>query len=126
VGIFDTEFEGAYANHLLWAKHIGVTHHTSGAHATGGGIIEVVRNGPRLDLRGLWTDFRWPLAASLRRSTARRAISRCKAHGRIRFTHRHGAGQDLPPMRTTIEGSLARDRFTFTRVDVDLYGGHAT
>jgi len=34
--------------------------------------------------------------------------------------------QDLPPMRTTIEGSLARDRFTFTRVDVDLYGDTPT
>ena len=29
-------------------------------------------------------------------------------------------------MPTTIQGALARDRFTFTKGDVDLYGGHAT
>jgi autotransporter translocation and assembly factor TamB len=34
--------------------------------------------------------------------------------------------RDLPPMPATIDGSLAKDRFTFTKGDVDLYGGHAT
>ncbi|HEV7444796.1 MAG TPA: hypothetical protein VGO18_19530, partial [Steroidobacteraceae bacterium] len=127
VGIFDTEFQGAYANHVLWAKHIGITHHTSGAHATGGGTIEVVRNGPRLDLRGTWNDFRWPLAGkvapfhsssgdfTLQGTWPYSVHATCMAQAR-----------DLPPMPTTIDGSLARDRFTFTSADVDLYGGHAT
>jgi translocation and assembly module TamB len=34
--------------------------------------------------------------------------------------------RDLPPMPTTIDGNLAKDRFTFTKADVALYGGHAT
>ena len=57
VGIFDTEFEGAYSNHVLWAKHIGITHRTSGAHVSSGGTIEVVKNGPRLEIgRASWRE----------------------------------------------------------------------
>jgi translocation and assembly module TamB len=127
VGLFDTEFEGAYSNHVLWAKHIGITHRTSGAHATGGGTIEVVRNGPRLDLRGTWNDFRWPLAgkvAPFHSSSGDFTLAGVWPYS----VHASGMAQarDLPPMPTTIDGSLARDRFTFTKADVDLYGGHAT
>ncbi|MFL6604623.1 MAG: translocation/assembly module TamB domain-containing protein [Steroidobacteraceae bacterium] len=127
VGLFDTEFEGAYANHILWAKHIGITHRTTGAHATGGGTIEVVKNGPRLDLRGAWNDFRWPLSGKV--APFHSASGDFTLQGTWPYSV-HGTGmaqaRDLPPMPTTIDGSLAKDRFTFTKADVDLYGGHAT
>src|SRR5262249_11951609 len=45
-GIFEGEFEGAYAHHILWAKHIGLIHRGSGAHASAGGTIEVIKGGP--------------------------------------------------------------------------------
>src|SRR5262249_55594284 len=64
-GIFDAEFEGAFANHILWARHIGITHRGSGGHANAGGTIEVVKDGPRLDLRGNWQDFQWPLVGKV-------------------------------------------------------------
>ena len=127
VGLFDTEFEGAYSNHVLWAKHIGITHRTSGAHAKAGGSIEVVRNGPRLDLRGTWTDFRWPLAGKV--APFHSSSGDFTLQGTWPYSvHATGMAQarDLPPMPATIDGSLARDRFTFTKADVDLYGGHAT
>jgi translocation and assembly module TamB len=127
VGVFDTEFEGAYSNHVVWAKHIGITHRTSGAHAKGGGSIEVVRNGPRLDLRGTWTDFRWPLAGKA--APFHSSSGDFTLQGTWPYSvHATGMAQarDLPPMPTTIDGSLAKDRFTFTKGDVDLYGGHAT
>jgi translocation and assembly module TamB len=127
VGTFDTEFEGAYSNHVLWAKHIGITHHASGAHVSSGGTIEVVKNGPRLDLRGTWHDFRWPLTAKIvpfHSSSGEFTLGGTWPYA----VHATGVAQarDLPPMPTTIDGSLAKDRFTFTKGDVDLYGGHAT
>jgi translocation and assembly module TamB len=127
VGIFDTQFEGAYSNHILWAKHIDITHHTSGAHAAAGGTIEVVRNGPRLDLRGNWHDLRWPLIGKevpFHSSSGEFTVGGTWPYA----VHATGMAQarDLPPMQTTLDGALAKDRFTFTRGDVDLYGGHAT
>lgn len=126
-GIFDTDFEGAYSNHVLWAKHIGITHRGSGAHTTGAGTIEVVKNGPLLDLRGTWHDFRWPLVGKVvpfHSSTGEFTLSGTWPYS----IHATGMAQarDLPPMPTTIDGSLARDRFTFNKADIDLYGGHAT
>jgi translocation and assembly module TamB len=125
-GIFDTEFEGAYSNHILWAKHIGVTHHTSGAHVSSGGTIEVIKYGPRLDLRGTWHDFRWPLIGKMvpfHSSSGEFTLGGTWPYS----VHASGMAQarDLPPMQTTILGALARDRFTLSKGDVDLYGGHA-
>ncbi|MBS0421602.1 MAG: translocation/assembly module TamB domain-containing protein [Proteobacteria bacterium] len=126
-GLFDSEFEGAYSNHVLWAKHIGVTHRESGAHASAGGTIEVVKNGPRLNLRGTWQNFRWPLVgkvAPFHSSTGEYTLEGTWPYS----VHATGMAQakELPPMQTTIVGELAKDRFTFTQGDVDLYGGHAT
>ena len=126
-GIFDTEFEGAYSNHVLWAKHIGITHHASGAHVTSGGTIQVVKGGPRLDLHGTWHDFRWPLVGKVvpfHSSSGEFTLDGTWPYA----VHATGMAQarDLPPMPTTIDGTLAKDRFSFTRGDIDLYGGHAT
>ena len=127
VGLFDSEFAGAYNNHVLWAKHIDITHRSSGAHATGGGTIEVVKNGPRLNLRGTWHNFQWPLVGKdipFHSSTGEYTLEGTWPYS----VHASGMAQakELPPMPTTIQGALARDRFTFTKGDVDLYGGHAT
>jgi autotransporter translocation and assembly factor TamB len=127
VGRFDSEFAGAYNNHVLWAKHIDITHRSSGAHATAGGTIEVVKNGPRLNLRGTWHNFQWPLVGKdipFHSSTGEFTLA-----GTWPYTVRASGmaqAKALPPMPTSIQGLLARDRFTFTTGDVDLYGGHAT
>jgi translocation and assembly module TamB len=126
VGTFDTEFEGAYSNHILWAKHIGITHRTSGAHVSSGGTIEVVKNGPRLGLRGTWHDFRWPLIGKV--VPFHSPSGEFTLAGTWPYSvHATGMAQarDFPPLPTTIEGALAKDRFTFTKGDIDLYGGHA-
>jgi len=126
-GIFDTEFEGAYSDHVVWAKHIGITHRTSGAHTTASGTIEVIKNGPLLDLRGTWRDFRWPLVGKL--VPFHSPSGDFTLGGTWPYSvHATGLAQarDLPVMPTTIDGSLAKDRFTFKQADIDLYGGHAT
>src|SRR5262249_24816355 len=121
VGVFDAEFDGACANHILWAKHIGIKHRGSGAHAVGRGTIEVVKNGPRLDLRGSWTNFQWPLVGNV--------VPFHSSDGDFTLAgtwpyvvHASGMAQarDLPPMPTSVDGTLAKDRFTFTRGEIDL------
>ena len=127
VGAFDATFEGAYADHVLWAKHIELTHLASQAHAAGAGTITVVRGGPRLDLRGTWRDFRWPLigpAAPVHSPSGDYTIAGTWPYA----IHAHGTGiiRDLPPMPMTVDGHLAKDRFTFESANVGLYGGRAT
>ena len=60
-GMFDAQFAGSYAEHVLTARHMQVRHRASGARASGSGTIAIVDHGPRLDLSGNWNDFRWPL-----------------------------------------------------------------
>ena len=55
-------------------------HVASGAHATAAGTIAIVDNGPRLDLKGSWEQFRWPLDGPRSRGAQRRAVpSPCRA-----------------------------------------------
>lgn len=60
-GIFDTIFEGSYAERTVTADRIDITHRSSKANATGKGTIGIVPNGPQLQLEGHWKSFRWPL-----------------------------------------------------------------
>ncbi|HUI60734.1 MAG TPA: translocation/assembly module TamB domain-containing protein, partial [Steroidobacteraceae bacterium] len=126
VGSFDAAFAGAYANHVLTATHMELTHHDTGAHAEGAGTIEVVRNGPRLDLHGTWHEFRWPLIG--------RDVPFHSASGEYRVSgtwpysvslNGMATVRDLPEMPARVEGNLAKDRFTFNSADADLYDGHA-
>src|SRR6202030_3440220 len=58
-GVFDAHFSGSYADRVLTAKHMELRHPGSGARASGAGTIGI--DGPRLDLSGEVSDFRWPL-----------------------------------------------------------------
>jgi translocation and assembly module TamB len=127
VGVFDTSFEGAYSNHTLWMKHVEITHRKSGAHVTGGGTLQVVKNGPRMALHGSWHDFQWPLAGKV--IPFHSASADFTIDGTWPYSiHASGMARvrDLPPMPATIDGSLAKDNFSFTKADIDLYDGHAT
>jgi translocation and assembly module TamB len=126
-GVFEVLFEGGYAAHVLTAKRAEATHVVSGAQATASGTIAIVDPGPRLDLAGHWEKFRWPLVG--REIPVRSAAGSFTLQGVLPY-HVHLTGEaqaiELPPMPLDIDGQLAKDRFSFTRADVDLYGGHAT
>jgi len=62
-GVFEVQFSGNYAAHVLTAKRMEVRHLASGVRASAAGRIGIVDHGPRLDLKGEWSDFRWPLVA---------------------------------------------------------------
>ena len=126
-GLFEAEFTGAYANHVLTAKNMDVRHIGSGAHATGAGTIGIVKNGPRLDLHGSWRDFRWPLVGA--DVPVRSASGEFTLDGILPYTvHASGVAtvRDLPPMPMQVEGTLGKDRFTYSRAEVVLLDGHAS
>ena len=64
-GPLGVDFAGNYADRQLAVTHVNFTHHASGAQLSAAGSIGIVDGGPRLDLHGQWSSFRWPLNLSL-------------------------------------------------------------
>jgi translocation and assembly module TamB len=124
-GTFETQFSGSYADRVLTAKHMEVRHPGSGARASGAGTIGI--DGPRLELSGEVSNFRWPLvgrdpalsAASGSFTLAGLLPYRVRLSGSAR-----AAG--LPTMPLEVDGTLDKDRFGFDTAEVDLFGGHAS
>ena len=126
-GIFEAQFAGSYAHQVLTASHMEARHVGSGAHAVGSGTISIVDNGPRLELAGTWTDFRWPLTG--RDPAVRSAGGAFRLSGIMPYeVHVSGSARaaDLPVMPLDVTGTLDKDRFAFQRAELDLFGGHAS
>jgi translocation and assembly module TamB len=126
VGEFDTQFTGSYADHTLTARRMEVRHLASGARASGSGTIAIVEHGPRLDLKGEWTDFRWPLVG--RNPAVRSAAGTFVLTGvmpyRVRVSGR-GRAAELPEMTVDASGTLGKDGVTFDPALVGLFDGRA-
>ena len=125
-GAFDALFEGAYANNVLTAKRIEVTHHASGAHVTGAGTIGVVDNGPRLDLKGDWREFRWPLVG--RDIAVRSAAGDYTLSGTWPYALRGNAliaVRDFASVPIKMEAQLAKDRLIVRSADLRAFDGQA-
>ena len=126
VGAIETIFEGSYADRVITASRIDLTHGTSHAHATGAGTIGIVPNGPKLDLRGTWKDFRWPLVGT--NVAVRSASGDYTLSGVFPYdVHATGplAAVDLDPMQVDVEGKLAKDHFAIGKAHVGAFDGEA-
>jgi translocation and assembly module TamB len=126
-GVFETQFSGNYADHVLTATQMEVRHPASGARASGAGTIAIVDHGPRLALAGSWSEFRWPLIArepAVRSATGTYAISGILPY-QVRLTGT-GSSAGLAPMPIDVSGSLGRDSFIFDNAQVALFGGQAS
>ncbi len=126
-GIFEVLFDGGYADHVLTAKRMEARHVESGARATGAGTIAIVDNGPRLDLSGRWEQFRWPLVG--REPPLRSAAGTFTLQGVLPYrVHVTGdvRAAALAPVPVDVYGTLGKDRFTFERAELELYGGHTS
>jgi len=126
-GVFDTQFSGRYADHVLTATQMEAHHLASGARAVGAGTIAIVDNGPRLELSGSWSDFRWPLTG--REPAVRSAAGAYTISGilpyQVHLTGSAGcAGLKFAPLE--VSGSLGRDSFIFDAAEVGLLDGHAS
>jgi translocation and assembly module TamB len=127
VGVFDALFDGAYANSVLTAKRIELTHHSSGTFASGAGTIAVVDNGPRLDLKGRWREFRWPLVGAevgIRSATGEYALS-----GTWPYDLRGSAVVSVPKLGSVplrMEGTLGKDRLIVHAAELNTLDGQAS
>ena len=127
VGVFDVQFSGNYANRVLTAREMEARHVASGATARASGSIAILEHGPRLDLKGEWRDFRWPLVGrnvpvhSAAGSFALAGVLPYELHlkGRARVA-------SLPEMPAELSGTLGKDSISFDPAEVDLFGGHAS
>ncbi|HEY4975617.1 MAG TPA: hypothetical protein VII41_18545, partial [Steroidobacteraceae bacterium] len=62
-GALNADFSGHYAARVLSVDRLRLRHVASGAIADAQGTVSIAAGGPLLDLRGEWTQFRWPLAS---------------------------------------------------------------
>ena len=120
-------FAGFYSNRQLQIRSASFAHAPSGAQAQVRGDVTLVEGGPRLDLRGQWTRFRWPLAAAEPAFSSARGTFRLsgvkpwqlEADGLVT-----AAGySDLPG---SIRGALAADSLQITAGRVGVLGGNAS
>ena len=126
-GDFEVLYDGGYANHVLTAKSAQARHVASGAQATATGTLAIVDHGPRLDLKGSWSEFRWPLAG--RDPAVRSARGSYSLQGVLPYQVRVSGefrAADLPLMPADVSGTLGKDGVAFDRAEIDLYGGHAS
>jgi translocation and assembly module TamB len=126
VGVFDALFDGAYANSVLTAKRIELTHHSSGTFASAAGTIAVVDNGPRLDLKGSWREFRWPLVGT--EVGVRSAAGEYALSGTWPYNLRGSGVVTVPSLGSVplrMEGTLAKDRLSVRAAQLNTLDGQA-
>ena len=126
-GVFEVQFDGNYTAHALNARSMEARHVASGARATAAGTIAIVEHGPRLDLKGEWSDFRWPLTG--RDPAVRSPAGAFTLSGLLPYQVQlrgRGRAAELPEMTLEATGTLGKDGVTFEPAEVGLFGGHAT
>ena len=125
-GTFDAEFDGSFADRVLTASHMEARH-PSGAHAVGSGTFAIVPNGPRLDLKGNWENFRWPLTGP--EPVMESAAGSFTLEGILPYKV-HAAGSasaaGISSSAADVTGTLGKDSFAFERAELDLLEGHAS
>ena len=91
------------------------------------GTSAIVEHGPRLDLKGEWSDFRWPLAGhdpAVRSPAAAFTLSGVLPY-QVQLRGR-GRAAELPEMTLEASGTLGKDGVTFEPAEVGLFEGHAS
>jgi translocation and assembly module TamB len=129
-GAFAVQFAGEYSRQLITARRIDITHIGSGARTIASGTIGIVPGGPRLDLRGTWRSFRWPLVGRnvpFRSTAGDFELSGLRPYD---FSTR-GLAQvpelmpGLAAVRADVTGKLGADGVDVSRARLDLFRGHA-
>jgi translocation and assembly module TamB len=129
-GSFKVQFDGAYSRQVLTANRIDITHVASRARTIASGTIGIVPGGPRLDLRGSWRNFRWPLAG--RNVPFRSGEGTFELSGLRPYDFRTkglaevpGLVRNLAPVPADVTGKLDGGGVSISSARVDLFHGHA-
>ncbi|HEX4648741.1 MAG TPA: translocation/assembly module TamB domain-containing protein [Steroidobacteraceae bacterium] len=124
-GEFEAQFSGAYAQRTLTARQIELRHLASGARLHAAGSLAV--DGPRLDVSGQVSDFRWPLVGAS--PVVSEGSGSFALAGALPYAvHVNGTARaaGLPLMPVTVSGTLGKERFAFDDAQIDVFGGHAS
>jgi translocation and assembly module TamB len=121
----ETSFEGDYSDRVVTVRRLNLTH-PSGTAVSAQGLIGIVPHGPRLELQGQWTRFRWPLdgpqievtSASGRYIVAGLRPFALKASGEL-------AVRGLDPVGLDLEGTLDDRRVIARRATLRAFDGRA-
>jgi translocation and assembly module TamB len=126
-GPFDVTFSGRYADRVLTATNLEITHRGSQATVTAAGDIGIAARGPRLDLHGSWRDFRWPLVG--KDAAARSPEGRFTAQGIWPYTVSLQGPLLVPgveqPIPMSVRGELAKTGLRVSAGRAELYHGSA-
>ena len=120
-------FDGSYAQKHVDIRSATVAHAPSGARASVKGSVDIVSGGPRLDLTGQWTQFRWPLAAStpaFRSASGSFTMAGQKPWAVQADSLVSAAG--LTDMPTSLKGALGTSDLRIDSAQTALLGGKAT
>jgi translocation and assembly module TamB len=125
-GPLGVDFAGSYADRQLTVAHLSFAHHASGAQLSAAGTIGGVEGGPRLDLHGQWSSFRWPMndaAAPVHSGAGEYTLAglwpyALRASGQLQL-------QELPVMPFTAQGNLRHDGLDIASAGLQAYGGQA-
>ena len=126
-GPLAVDFFGNYADHVLSVARLSFEHRASGAVLRSAGTVGIVdAGGPRLDLHGQWTSFRWPLndaAAHVGSAAGEYSLAglwpyALRASGELRV-------RDLPAMPFTAQGRLRHEGVDISAATLQAYGGQA-
>jgi len=131
-GWFNVLFDGGISRQVLISRRIDITHVASGARAIASGTIGIasVPGGPRLDLRGSWTNLRWPLVG--------RSVPFRSGQGSFELSglrpydfHARGLAQvpmllpDLAPVPADVTGKLGDKGVVISRAQLAVFHGQA-
>jgi translocation and assembly module TamB len=125
-GALNADFSGRYASRVLTVSRLRLRHAASGAIADAQGSITLEAGRPRLDLRGEWAQFRWPLAipeAPIQSARGHYTLQgsapfAVTAQGELRCAQ-------LPPMQVGLRGRFAPGAFTADSAEVELFGARS-
>ena len=124
-GPITTSFEGGYSDRVITVRRLDLAQ-PSGAAVSAQGRIGIVPHGPRLELAGQWTDFRWPLSGARREVTS--ATGRYTIEGVRPFAITASGELAVPklePLGIDLAGTLDGRGLTARRAALRAFGGRA-
>ncbi|HEX4377131.1 MAG TPA: translocation/assembly module TamB domain-containing protein [Steroidobacteraceae bacterium] len=118
-------FRGDYNDTILTVTSLQLDHAVSGTVATASGEVAFVSGGPRLDLHGSWTHFRWPMNANdapFHSDHGSYTLQQLRPYAftttaDFQFT-------DAPAMHIAMRGRLASDSVTAEHAELETLGAH--
>jgi translocation and assembly module TamB len=125
-GALNADFSGRYSARVLTVSRLRLRHAGSGAIADAQGSVTLAAGGPRLDLRGEWTQFRWPLAAAeapIRSERGSYTLQGLRPYELTAQGELRAAAS--PPLQVAVHGRFAPGAFSAEGAEIEALGARS-